>query len=770
MSKTLVFKLNIDSEEAVSNIIEIKQKLKEVADGTSLDDVNTQFRELTSIVENQTLSVGDLSKAIKAYKTLAVQAGEESPLGMEAIRRAAELKDRLEDVDKQVKTLATDGAAVNTALELSNTIVNGYQAFTGITTLLGGEQEKLVEVMAKMQIVQQSLLAVEEIRASLEKETLLSTTARAIWTKTLSGAMGLLSKTTLLSANATRVFGKALAATGIGAIVVGIGLLIANFDKVISIAKKAADALGLINLEKEEQVKQINKNIRASKREMDALEQRYDFEIEKARAAGKETYELEKEKLLAIRARILAEAQLFIEKRKLEGKLTKEEQERVLELGKKFKEVNQQLELLEINRTKTVKEESNKRIEQYKKEKEERLKNEQEVYKILEDLSIYNIRNLNERALKELEIRHKREKEELEKSLKEKGATQEQINQALANQAIKHQEERDTLLKQQSEKTNEEEINSIKDKYRRMMLNVEEGTSAYTKLELQMLEELYNKGLISELDYLEQSKRLRKQLEQQEIEERKQLDQQIIEERFAALEAQNVQEDEFGVQLLEKKKQILQELYDTGQITFETYTATLAKINDEINQKMQDQADETKKKQEAVLNTTFQFANGLMNMLMSLNKANDESTEAEKKRALSLIYIQQGIALAQALVVAGKQAKDAPPFAAAIIYATTLASQFASIHSTIKAAKESLNQAGTTPQLTAPRLSAPSIGSNSGVGSYNQGGGSDVSGSGSYSMGASGGGYGGAFKVYVLESDITQVQKFTQRVQVNSKI
>lgn len=167
----------------------------------------------------------------------------------------------------------------------------------------------------------------QTVKDTVEASTLFTKTT--VVQTTVQKAYALVVGTTT---GALRAFRIALISTGVGALIVGIGLLVANFEKVskwvtdlidkfggwrrvlMFVAPpiwgiiKALEALGVIDDEEtekakknaEERAKARDEEIKKLKKNQTAIGEYYDFEIAKAKAAGKDVVELERQKRLAI--------------------------------------------------------------------------------------------------------------------------------------------------------------------------------------------------------------------------------------------------------------------------------------------------------------------------------------------------------------------------------------------------------------------------------------------------------------------------------------
>ena len=239
MAKDIIFKAKLDTKQAEADARNLGQNInKSVAETTGVDKLTQRMAELNKNIDEGNLSIRQYRMAIKEYQDIAVQAGTKSAIGVEALERAAQLKDEYSDLQMQVQQLSLDHRKMNLTMQGVNVAVNSYQAFTGIMGLLGGETEKYMQIMSKMMIVQQSYNAIMQITQAFEKQTLLGQYARITANKLLTASQKMYTMAVGTSTGAMKAFRVALMSTGIGALVVALGMLIGNFDKVVEVVKK----------------------------------------------------------------------------------------------------------------------------------------------------------------------------------------------------------------------------------------------------------------------------------------------------------------------------------------------------------------------------------------------------------------------------------------------------------------------------------------------------------------------------------------------------
>jgi hypothetical protein len=235
--KELAVKITADAGQSIKETQKLEDNLKEI--DKSINDINStpleidkEFQALNDQVDKGGLGFKELSKAMKSYRDIALKAGLESPIGKDAILRAGQLKDDLRGLGEEISRTRDGASKMQAALQLGSTVTAGYQAFQGVTALVGVENEKLMETMVKLQGATAVLTSLEQIRGALEKESFLMLKAKALQTNLLSIATLGYSAVVGTTTGAVKLFRLALVSTGIGAIIVGLGLLIANMDKV----------------------------------------------------------------------------------------------------------------------------------------------------------------------------------------------------------------------------------------------------------------------------------------------------------------------------------------------------------------------------------------------------------------------------------------------------------------------------------------------------------------------------------------------------------
>ena len=366
-TKEAVFSLRVDTGNSVQDIQNADQAVKNfnkdlketqatASSGTGMEAFQQNLDELNARVSAGGLTMRDMTKAMKEYQSIAAQAGVESPVGQEAIRAAAQMKDTIGDLKGATTALSSDFVKLDTAVQGIETGAAVFQGLQSAVALTGIENENLQKTMVKLQATQGIVNAVNTVAKNLNKDAILgiqlrtaaeklrnfvmtgsvaTTRAQAAGEVALGTATVGTTVATQAATNGMKLLRIAMIATGVGALVIGLALLIANFDKVkeavvgaydkfnklgpavktvimilfpliglIVGVTKALEYFGVVddaNTRKlkanaEARTKSIekeqNKIIAAASKKQKANDSYYDHEINLLKASGKATYEM----------------------------------------------------------------------------------------------------------------------------------------------------------------------------------------------------------------------------------------------------------------------------------------------------------------------------------------------------------------------------------------------------------------------------------------------------------------------------------------------
>ena len=800
MAKDIIFKAKLNTQGAVQDSKNLGQQINQAFQDTSgADKLSQKLAELNKNMDEGNLSIRQYRTAIKEYQDIAVQAGTKSAIGVEALERAAKLKDKYSDLQVQVQQLSQDHRKMNLTMQGVNVAVNSYQAFTGVMGLLGGESEKYMQIMSKMMIVQQSYNAILQITQAFEKQTLLGQYARITANKLLTASQKMYTMAVGTSTGAMKAFRIALASTGIGLIVVALGMLIANFDKVIQVVKNVVGwlsdfgkAVGKLfggifksnkdlvdsNAEVEKSEKQLARehkkalrereraNKKAYKAMKDDIKEYTDALKENEREYKKTLIQLDIENaneiernnaqidLLTANLEKSYEILAYIQKTFTDenGKFISSQAETAYKLlEQKVKNWNNEVESLK-NRNSDIESENKKQEADEQaaaQRREERRKREQERLQKLADEYEDFTDKINEILAESNEYNKSLEEEKLMSNLDTFGKIEHLRNKDLEGVETWYLEQLNFL----------EQYKDDKEKYDKALEQLEQArlvkrADINTKydieleVERQKFEENYTK-----FKEAEEQKRLQQTLDAlKENDDKEQyliaeynIKKQEIEDKYQQLI------DEARMVGNEKALEELQAMKDAElEIIKNTHEAEI-KMNEEALEQMR--KDRNRAAIQMNLEYSEKILGGLSQIFASMSEMSEENSKQQKTLAMVSLALNQAAAMGAAVRAAIDGAKDMPdPISKIAYFVTTLATFMGIITSTIMQAKQIANSGnigmggGINPALTNNvNQNYNAVQENKSTEQQSQ-------------------------RVYVVESDITSTQNKIRKININQTL
>ena len=357
--------------------------------------------EVKKTLDNQAKAIDNLGKSGKSLtgqlrglkqELAALEAAGQD--GTDAFNKllisAAKLEDQIGDTRDRVRILASDTFKFDAAVGATQALASGFEVAQGAAALFGSESEDLQKSLLKVQAAIAVANGVQQIAALVTEQS-------AVKTAVLTAAQATYATVVGTSTGALKVFRLALAATGVGALVIGLVALYENFDKVKQFAYNAipglesfANGVGkvvdsakkLIGIEDPKKTEdKVAKLIAAETRRVESQESSITRRINLLKAENKDTaaLEIQREQLLlnfankkiaAVKQATQAAAAAGIDT----GKVVFELQQEVLE-----REGNIQIKRAELNA---------KAVESAKKAEEEKQKNRDALAKL--ELDVFN--------------------------------------------------------------------------------------------------------------------------------------------------------------------------------------------------------------------------------------------------------------------------------------------------------------------------------------------------------------------------------------------
>lgn len=174
-------------------------------------------------------SIKDLRNQLKAFKDEMANLEEGSDEFLAVANKAGEVKHQLDEINEVTRGASADfGDMLSNATQVTNGLLGGFTAAQGALNLFGVESEAVVESMQKMQALMGIGQGIAQLDDGAKAFAKLSTAIKT-GSKSLGG------------------FKTALISTGLGALVVVLGSIIANWDEftqAIGLSEEAMNKLG----------------------------------------------------------------------------------------------------------------------------------------------------------------------------------------------------------------------------------------------------------------------------------------------------------------------------------------------------------------------------------------------------------------------------------------------------------------------------------------------------------------------------------------------
>lgn len=247
---------------------------------------------------NQDQAIGSLKAQLKEatqeVQKLSDKFGATSEQAIQAAKRASELKDEIGDASSLVDAFNPDAKFKALTASLSG-VAGGFAAVQGAIGLFGVESKEVEQALLKVQsamALSQGLQAIGESIDSFKqlgaviKNSTVFLKANEMANKAAAFTMKLFGVSVEATSTSFKVLKGAIAATGLGLLVVAIGEIVAAFQEYSSAAEKAAEKQKELN-------ETISKGAKAAlKGEQDFLANQEKIDIAKAKLRGASEQEL----------------------------------------------------------------------------------------------------------------------------------------------------------------------------------------------------------------------------------------------------------------------------------------------------------------------------------------------------------------------------------------------------------------------------------------------------------------------------------------------
>lgn len=180
--------------------------------------------------ESATLSLRSQLRAMtEQLAQLKVQGKDTGAEYLNLAQKAGKLKDAINDANQQVKNFGSDTSTFDGLLSVTSGLAGGFAVAQGAVALFGDESEELQKTLLRVNAAMAILQGLQQIQIVLQKESAAAQLANTIATKVQTVALTIYNFVVGTSTGLMKAFRIALAATGIGLLVIGVLALVDAF-------------------------------------------------------------------------------------------------------------------------------------------------------------------------------------------------------------------------------------------------------------------------------------------------------------------------------------------------------------------------------------------------------------------------------------------------------------------------------------------------------------------------------------------------------------
>ncbi len=261
---------------SIKKVIEIDVDVLNANGG--LDALQNQFKETEKQGES-------LRSELRRLKQQLAELPEGSAEYNKIAQRAGEVSDKISDISARVKNLGSDTKNIDAVVQGTQALSGAFSVATSASALLGTENKDLQETMLKVESAIGLTVGIQSIANALQKESALAIGINSAATKVQTGLQIAYATVVGTTTGALKALRVALVSTGLGALVVGLGFLIAKMTESTEATEDQDEALKALT----ETQKRYSESL---KNEISGIERLTQTRLLKAKIAGKSEKEL----------------------------------------------------------------------------------------------------------------------------------------------------------------------------------------------------------------------------------------------------------------------------------------------------------------------------------------------------------------------------------------------------------------------------------------------------------------------------------------------
>ncbi len=221
----------------------LKEQIKKSTDKTEFNALSNQIKiteNALAELSGETIKNENVNKSAKARlremrnELLAMEdAGQDdTEMFRKLTIESAKLTDQIGDQSEKIRVLSSDTYKLDAGVDVVKQMANTWQLAEGALALFGVENEDVQKSIQKLVAIQAVANGLQEISTFVTGQSAGMVALKSGYNKTLAITEEAVALATGASTVATKAFSKALITTGIGAFVVALGYLVANWQEV----------------------------------------------------------------------------------------------------------------------------------------------------------------------------------------------------------------------------------------------------------------------------------------------------------------------------------------------------------------------------------------------------------------------------------------------------------------------------------------------------------------------------------------------------------
>jgi len=484
----IIFKISADSSDAEKDTKSLENSLEGVNEAAEQlmktnKGLDASFEEVYGDIKPLSGRIGEMEDRMYEL-ALANQQNTQEYKDLQA--ETARYRQVIISTDKSVDQLAEQGRGLGAALQIGTAVTAGYGAIQGSMIALGIESESLEKSFVKLQAVQTILASLEQLKLSLDKQSIVVTKAKAAATWVTTVAQTAWTAATAGTTTAMGVLNVVMMAMPIIAIIAGIIALVSVIASLFSATEEAEEMNNELNKSMEKSTELFERNSEAAMRNIDTK-----LRLAKAqKASSEEINKIELERLeqaeINRKRELVMSVDHYKKKKVIYRKALEEENEdlakstkdELFALKKKHRDLKaldgqyyQDRKILLIEQGNKLQEEEDKRVKEseskWKSANAKRKKAEEEARRLqldrerlFSDLIIENIEDEETRKLTKLNEAHKRQQDDLIKKYGEDTMLMAQLEIKQGEEMTKLTKEFEEKRKLEQDKVDKEELDA----------------------------------------------------------------------------------------------------------------------------------------------------------------------------------------------------------------------------------------------------------------------------------------------------------------------